>query len=294
VSIVFHCAADTSSTSSNHDIRAANVLATTEVIRFSIMKCQYGFGPIPINQISTISVFGPKEHLRRLGTNAKSSTVLLSNGYAQSKWVAEKLIEKAHGVGVPALIFRSGYISWSSQVGCSNRTDWLSRFFYTCLKLNAFPKDVSSSGNELSGVNISPVDLVSGAISSFGCRILENQTVIILKSTMASWFEEYRPSTQFISRKQWCSRVQDANIEEFLSLLPIFERSFPRMCDYRSEQFQEDLSNLEGRSRSAAVYNKFPFFVPCPSQSGLEITKSSFFKHLHWLESTLQNYLNRK
>lgn len=45
------------------------------------------------------------------------SCIGLNGGYAQSKWVAEKLITEARKRGIPCNIYRPGYIGGNSVTG---------------------------------------------------------------------------------------------------------------------------------------------------------------------------------
>ena len=59
--------------------------------------------------------------------------------YGQSKWIAEKLVMLAMTRGVPATIFRPGYITGHSMTGVMNTDDFLVRLMKGCLELGQAP-----------------------------------------------------------------------------------------------------------------------------------------------------------
>ena len=59
----------------------------------------------------------------------------LSDGYGQSKWVAEQMCMKARSRGLPVSILRPGNMSPSSATGAWNKSD----FIYMLLKVLATP-----------------------------------------------------------------------------------------------------------------------------------------------------------
>lgn len=82
----------------------------------------------------------------------------LAGGYAQSKWVAEKLLAEAAHRGVGVTVFRPGFISGRSDSGAwPPDNDHLLRVIKGCLQLGCAPE------SELTP-NMAPVDFVSAAI----------------------------------------------------------------------------------------------------------------------------------
>ncbi|HUF38043.1 MAG TPA: thioester reductase domain-containing protein [Anaerolineales bacterium] len=135
--------------------RPANVGGTEEVLRLAAA------GRLkPVHYVSTLSVFHTGEHAgdRRY----KETEDLVENGvplggYAQSKWVAEKLVEEAVRRGIPVAVYRPGVISGHSQTGAWNHTDLVWSLARACFTLGKIP--------ELEGrVDVVPVDYVSRAI----------------------------------------------------------------------------------------------------------------------------------
>jgi len=59
----------------------------------------------------------------------------LYDGYAQSKWVAEKLMMTARSRGIPVCIYRLGMITGHSQTGVSQTDDMMCRMIKGFIEL---------------------------------------------------------------------------------------------------------------------------------------------------------------
>ena len=78
-------------------------------------------------------------------------------GYAQSKWVAEKMFVTANKLGIPVTTYRPGPIAGHSRSGVWNEDDMIRNLVKACVTLGAVP-DLSIM------LDIVPVDYVSKAI----------------------------------------------------------------------------------------------------------------------------------
>ena len=84
-------------------------------------------------------------------------------GYAQSKWVGEKLVMLAAERGIPAAIYRPGLVSGDSRSGVWNTADMMSTMTRACIALGVVPDlDID--------VDIVPVDYVSKALVTLAVR----------------------------------------------------------------------------------------------------------------------------
>jgi len=90
--------------------------------------------------------------------------VKVFDGYAQSKWVAEKLMMTAVR-GIPVCIYRLGMITGHSQTGVSQTDDMMCRMIKGFIELGSAP-DLDLM------VNMTPVDYVAN-LSSI-CRGRKN------------------------------------------------------------------------------------------------------------------------
>jgi thioester reductase-like protein len=136
-------------------LEPTNVLGTHEVLRLAALA-----RPKPVHYVSTTGVFfsagGPPLEAVDEETDLGAVAGLLG-GYAQSKWVAEKLVRLAGERGVPVTVYRPGRIGGHSATGLGNADDLLFRILAGSLQLGAAPELEME-------VELSPVDYVSRAL----------------------------------------------------------------------------------------------------------------------------------
>lgn len=135
-------------------LHAANVLGTQEILRLaSQVRVK------PVHFISTLDVF-QSPHYAGMPLILEQDEVIcegLADGYAQSKWVGEKLVMSAHSRGIPACIYRPGMITGHSQTGASQTNDLICRLIKGIIQLGSAPLlDIK--------ISLTPVDYVSQAI----------------------------------------------------------------------------------------------------------------------------------
>jgi thioester reductase-like protein len=153
VDCVFHCAAWVNSVLPYSTLRSANLLGTTEVLRF----VQRG-RPKRLHYASTLSVFVDTD--RNTGSAMEAddltATKWVRGGYAQTKWAAERLVQMS---GVPASIYRLGLITGDTVSGKMPGRDELSLFLRSLAVAGEYPADV----NPL--IDITPVDYAAAAMA---------------------------------------------------------------------------------------------------------------------------------
>ncbi len=136
-------------------LRAANVSGTQEVLRLaSQIKTK------PVHFISTLDVFQSSVYAQMKIIEEQDKLAYceeLTNGYAQSKWVAEKLVMAAGERGIPVSIYRLGMVAGHSQTGVSKTDDLICRMIKSFIQLESAPEiDLL--------INLTPVDYVTQAI----------------------------------------------------------------------------------------------------------------------------------
>jgi amino acid adenylation domain-containing protein/thioester reductase-like protein len=155
IDVIYHNGAWVHHTSPYSTLKAANVLGTQEVLRLaSQVKIK------PVHFISTQSVFSAEGYSGVKVVREQDSLndyQVPSSGYAQSKWVAEKLVTIARDRGLPVSIHRIGRVSGHSKTGVFNQNDFLYRLIIGCIKLEKVPE-----GNMIE--DMAPIDYVSQAI----------------------------------------------------------------------------------------------------------------------------------
>ena len=153
--VIYHNGARVDFARSYPDLKAENVLGTVEVLRLASRGTAK-----PVHYVSTVSVFNPENldagRMIREEDEIGPSTDL-QDGYSQSKWVAERLVQLAGRRGLPVSIYRPGAVSGDSRTGAWKTDDFVCRMIKGCILLGKVP----DLGGE---VNLVPVDYVSRAM----------------------------------------------------------------------------------------------------------------------------------
>ncbi|MER7167890.1 amino acid adenylation domain-containing protein [Micromonospora sp. NPDC000207] len=161
VAAIYHCGASVSAVHPYAAMRAVNIEGTREVIR---LACT---GPVtPLHHVSTMSVFtadtfdaGPVDE-RSVQVDPPSAN---SNGYGQTKWVAENLVREAARRGLPTTMYRMAKVSWDTATGVANPVDQFSRILSACLQLGCAPEADYS-------MTLTPVDRIAAGIVAVASR----------------------------------------------------------------------------------------------------------------------------
>jgi amino acid adenylation domain-containing protein/thioester reductase-like protein len=152
---IYHCGALVNFAYPYSVLKAPNVLGTETILRLAAQEQVK-----PVHYISTLSVFDTPYYYdgRTLYEHHHAEHWQdLFTGYAQSKWVAERLMLSARDRGLPISIYRSPEIVGHSQTGAWPAGDYLTRLLKSCIQLELWP-DLEVN------YNLTPVDFVSHAI----------------------------------------------------------------------------------------------------------------------------------
>ncbi|MBD2665596.1 amino acid adenylation domain protein [Richelia sinica FACHB-800] len=217
-------------------LKPTNVLGTQEILRLaSQIKTK------PVHFISSSGVVAARVES---GVKLVHEQDILnenefpSNGYCQTKWVAEKLLQTAAERGIPISIYRPSRISGHSQTGVFNSNDFLYKLIIGCVQLGSTP-DIDIRDN------IVPVDYVSKAIvhlskqeESLGKTFHLVHTQTLHTNTLIDHIRSLGYVIEQISYDQWRAKLlqlTQSSLEHPLSSLVPF---FP------ARQAQEDNSDL--------------------------------------------------
>ncbi|MGH7173075.1 MAG: non-ribosomal peptide synthetase [Gemmataceae bacterium] len=154
IDVIYHNGALVNMVYPYPQLKAANVRGTEEVLRLACARRVK-----PLHYVSTLSVFPPTEPGRGplREEEAPERWTDLRVGYAQSKWVAEKLVTQAAARGLPVAVYRPGRITGHSQTGLCPPNDLLVGMLRDLIRLGAAP-DFDML------LEMTPVDYVSRAI----------------------------------------------------------------------------------------------------------------------------------
>ncbi len=137
VDTVFHVGARVNMMLPYSALRGSNVVAVESVLRFATTARAK-----TVHHVSTVEVLAdtdPGDPQARQERRAAATPELLHEGYGQTKWVAEKLVEEARARGIHAYIHRPGRLMGHSRTGAFNAEDFLVRMLAACVELGAVP-----------------------------------------------------------------------------------------------------------------------------------------------------------
>jgi amino acid adenylation domain-containing protein/thioester reductase-like protein len=250
IDVIYHNGAWVHHTYPYSTLKAANVSGTQEILRLaSYVKTK------PVHFISTVSVFSPDNasgvKLVREQDSPDQGPVP-SSGYAQSKWVAERLVAIAQERGIPACIYRPGRVSGHSETGVFNENDFLYRLIIGCIQLGMAP------AGEME-LNLAPVDYVSRALvylsqqnASYGKAFHLVNPSSFTTSQLIEYLHTLGYPIQQVPYKQWQAKLLeiagDSPDHPLYPLVPLFPSKETQPTDNAHLQFdcqnvQEDLAN---------------------------------------------------
>ncbi|NEP91384.1 MAG: NAD-dependent epimerase/dehydratase family protein [Okeania sp. SIO2C2] len=155
IDVIYHAATFLNLAYPYTAMRAANVWGTQEILRLA-SKIQLK----SVHFVSSYAVFKSTGYFNKtsiLEDDDLENCGVVYGGYAQSKWVTEKLLETAISQGIPVSIYRPGTITGHSQTGAYN-TDQI----WGCLLKSFIEQGIAPDLNI--EFDLTPVDYVSQAI----------------------------------------------------------------------------------------------------------------------------------
>jgi thioester reductase-like protein len=230
-------------------LKSANVLGTQELVKLaSEIKLK------PIHYISTISVFDSPIYSEMeivYESDPLEHSKDINNGYAESKWVAEKLVMISRTRGMPVSIYRPARILGHSQIGICNPDDFLSKFIVGCIQLGIVPKLNNWTQN------IVPVDYMSRSIlhlsrqkDSLGKSFNLVNPHATLIDKLFDYIRAFGYALDDVSYEEWRSHLIQANQlssnKVLQSLLLIFQAENFEGIKTPNFDFSNTLSGLVG------------------------------------------------
>ncbi|CAF1606423.1 unnamed protein product [Adineta ricciae] len=237
VDVIYHCGATVNFVLPYHLLYGANVNGTREIIR---LATHHSDACIPIHYISTISV---------VGRGSEAGADELVGGYAQSKWVAEKMVSGAIKCGVRAVIYRLGLMCADSENGGCNVHDVYTMLFREMMKMKCYRK--SWHGGRMSGLPVdcamrSVVCLSDGERSSWGSThdVMDAESEVMFEEVV-SGMEACGIKMEGVSDDEWKRRLnKESGVTDSIKE-ELFANAFRQNEAGSSEQFSASVSSLE-------------------------------------------------
>ena len=242
VDSVIHAAAQIGWNGDYSSLKESNVFATREIIQFCCFQKAK-----PLTFISSISTCYSSTAPKTISEHQSMIDYLdgIHLGYAQSKCVAENLVQQAYDRGLNCNIVRPTLLIGNSESGHSNLDDFFSRLVKGCIQLG-FAPDLDLI------IDCYPVDDAARAILSL---VQSNHSDHLYSSLvnisqrhwreLVLWINLYGYPVQLVDYAQWVgylAELSDPNQNEAASLLPFFQH-IPHNQNQRSvlELFQQTL-----------------------------------------------------
>lgn len=149
---IYHNAAIVSVARDYRSLRAVNVIGTRESLRLAATA-----RPKPLHYVSTLAVAPEISMSSEVAEAFVPPHPGLSDGYKQSKWIAERLVQQAGERGLPVAVYRLGRVVSAPSTGAVNEQDLFFRLLRAGIPAGVLPElDVTESWT--------PVDYVGRAI----------------------------------------------------------------------------------------------------------------------------------
>lgn len=257
VDLVLHNAAQVNFLYPYRELRDANVEAVRTLIGLA------GRRRVPLHYVSTTAVLagsgvGGVSHVDE--STPLSHPELISMGYPETKWVAERLLGNAASAGLPVTVHRPYEITGDSRTGAWNTDSAICTVFDAIVRLGAAP-DVPLP------LDLVPVDHVTGAIVGIATRLPHLGGVIHLTNPrpavlgdMADRLRAAGHPVENVSYKEWVDALLEhlrdhptapiapfaplfvtrANEADFSVKEMYFDGVFPEVARVRTDQVWPD------------------------------------------------------
>ncbi|MFJ1866041.1 amino acid adenylation domain-containing protein [Streptomyces sp. NPDC088097] len=164
VDAVYHCGAVVNLAHSYARSKPANVDGTIELLRLAARH-----RTVPLHHISTVGAVAPGPAAGPLvrADDPLPGPDLLRHGYAQSKWVAEKLLEQAAARGLPVTVHRPTRIAADTDTGICQPSDYFWLLLKACVEAGLAPTE--DPGRDIT-FDLVPVDHVRAVVVALTLR----------------------------------------------------------------------------------------------------------------------------
>lgn len=285
VDMIFHNGALVNFIYPYSELKGPNVLGTQEVLR---LACEGK--PKPVHYISTLAVFSGTRDKNKFLEADEIDSGGLTNGYVQSKWVAERLIDIGRQRGIPATIYRLGRVTGHSKTGASNESDLFARVIKSCIQTGQAP-DLDMA------TDLTPVDFVCRAIVQLArssVSVQKNYHLVsgefIRWNSLVQWIQSLGYELKRTSFENWvggfAKENRNGHDNALIPLLPIFEgRSIQGDGDEVKEQIMASPFEC-----SNAFGDLAPYGIACPPASAeLFQTYMRYFMSSGFIEAPKAN-----
>ncbi len=249
VDYVFHCAAPVNFLAPYDILKSPIVDGTREIIRLAFTHAIK-----PLQYISTVAIFPPKS-FELVGNSENSNIDLfaneLSGGYAQAKWVAEKLVWSAIDRGLPACIYRPSYVGHHSTTGAYNPRDFQFLVIDACKKVQCAP-ETSRVFFEMTPVDffVRSIACIANDESNFGQVYNVTEPKCMPAKVVFELLKERGYISNYVSVEEWKAKLVEKAQKDGDAILSVVSQFFEENMEhyphmYNSSLFKETVSKYQ-------------------------------------------------
>jgi thioester reductase-like protein len=215
VDCIFHNGAALNHLAPYERLKAANVTSTVDLLRLAGSK-----RPKWMYYVSSMIAANRRDNEGSLVEQPPTGDASeISSGYAQTKWVSERLLAEARTRGFGITVYRPGIISGRRDNGA-----WAIAHDHLLLLLKSC-QQMGSAADSLLKVDLTPVDFVSEAVVKLSLAG-PNHSVVHLSNpqplmwtTLIRWMNELGYSLRVVPFNVW--QTQLSRIDETNALFPL-------------------------------------------------------------------------
>ena len=249
-SMIFHCASLVNYVYPYEVIKPHTVDGTQEILRLA------SDGTVkPLFYVSTNGIFPTEQG----GSFPEAPQIdpyadRLTSGYAQAKWVAEKLVWEAVEHGLPACVLRPGNIGHHSDTGAANPRDFQVMIMNACARTRLAPAATHWQ------FEMTPVDYLSEAIVHIASEqnhfnnaynVVAEQRVPAEK--VFGQMHSRGLIDDMVPVDQWQRRMTDLAAAENDPSLKLMAESLPDLTLYLADDSEYDCSRFESVTQSRGL-----------------------------------------
>jgi thioester reductase-like protein len=245
IDLIIHAGADVSLFPKYEQLKAVNVDGLGRVLELA-----NGGKRIPVTHLSSNSVFNEvsyREDQVVLEEPLRCTEPIFRNGYAESKWRAERLCNAAHAAGAPVKILRLPYILGAASTGTCNPSGYIDLILKAVLLTSMAPQlDFS--------LTCLPVDICADLVVRISLHSQANPCIFHLTPfATIPWSEiceaasNYIHNLEYLPAHEWYQHIKKCALTQ-RELFPLvaFLTTDPSLGQFQSNiyRLRFDASNL--------------------------------------------------
>lgn len=257
-------------------LREANVIAMEQIVRLAVSQ-----NAKEIFFVSSLHIFSDKD--------AEVNEIIYENsipeqykdlkiGYSQSKWAAEKVLQKrAQELGLTYKIFRLGRVGGASDTGAMQTSDFVMLLLKICMQMGKYP-DVSME------INYIPVDYVAEFIVDIANVTCDEKIYHIFDERSYTSYEVF----ELLSNMGIA--LEKVSMDEWLKELQTLSNASP--IESESMVIYELVKNV-GKEEIQRTYEREHFLKgqQLVGKYVIPLTKENLQKYIEWeLKEDMKRY----